>query len=118
MLTFGVVLLYDNARPHETARTRTLLEHLNWELFDHLPHSPVFAPSDYHPFTYLKNSLRSQRFKRNEELMEVVKTWPSSQKADFFDIGLQNLIPRYDMYLKSESDYVEKKLKYVHIFLQ
>jgi hypothetical protein len=32
MLTGGVVLLHDNARPHTAARTRALLEHLNWEL--------------------------------------------------------------------------------------
>jgi hypothetical protein len=41
MLTYGVVLLHDNARPQTSiaARTPTLLEHFNWELFDH-PHSP------------------------------------------------------------------------------
>jgi hypothetical protein len=33
MLTYGVVLLHDNARPHTAARTRALLEHFNWELF-------------------------------------------------------------------------------------
>jgi hypothetical protein len=37
MLTPGVVLLHGNARPHTAARTRTLLEHFNWELFDHPP---------------------------------------------------------------------------------
>jgi hypothetical protein len=36
MLTSGVVLLHDNACPHTVARTRALLEHFNWELFDHL----------------------------------------------------------------------------------
>jgi hypothetical protein len=75
MLTSSVVLLHDNARPHKTARTRTLLEHFNWELFDHPSHSPDLAPSDYRLFTYLKNWLRSQRFNNNEDLMEGVKTW-------------------------------------------
>jgi hypothetical protein len=37
MLTYGVVLLHDNARSHSAARTRALLEHFNWELFDHPP---------------------------------------------------------------------------------
>jgi hypothetical protein len=35
MLTYCVVLLHDNARPHTTARTRALPEHFNLELFDH-----------------------------------------------------------------------------------
>jgi transposase len=89
MLTYGLVLLHGNARPHTAARTRALLEHLNWELFDHPPYSPDFAPSDYHLFTYLKN-------------------WLSSQAADFFDTGIQKLIPRYDKFLSSGRDYVEK----------
>jgi histone-lysine N-methyltransferase SETMAR len=57
MLTSGVVLFHDNARPNTTARTRTLLELFNSELFDHPSYSPDLAPSDYHPFTYLKNWL-------------------------------------------------------------
>jgi hypothetical protein len=51
MLTYGVVLLYDNARPHIAARTRALLEHLNWELFDYPP--STLAPNAYHRFIYL-----------------------------------------------------------------
>jgi transposase len=74
MLTYGVMLLHDNSRPHTAARTRALLEHFNWELFDYPPYSPDLAPSDYHLFICLKNLAESQRFTNNEELMEVVKT--------------------------------------------
>jgi hypothetical protein len=38
--------------------------------------------------------------------MEGVKTWLSLQVADFFDTGIEKLVPRYDNYLNS--DYVEK----------
>jgi histone-lysine N-methyltransferase SETMAR len=78
MLTSSVVLLHGNARLHTAARTRELLEHFNWELFDRLSYSPDLASSDYHLFTYLKNWLRSQRFNNNEELTEDIKTWLSS----------------------------------------
>jgi hypothetical protein len=61
MLTYGIVLLHDNARPHTAACTSSLLEHLNWELFDHPPYSPDLAPSDWHLFICLKNWLGSQR---------------------------------------------------------
>jgi histone-lysine N-methyltransferase SETMAR len=93
MLTSGVVLLHDNARPYTTACTRALLVHFNWELFDHPPYSPHLAPNDYHLFIYLKNWLASKGF-NNNELMEGVKTWLSSQAA-VFDTGIQKLIPRY-----------------------
>jgi hypothetical protein len=102
------VLLHDNACPHTVVSTRAHLENLNWELFDHPPYSPDLAPSDYHLFTYPKNWLRSQLIKSNEELMEVVKTWLSSQAADFFDRGIQKFIPHYGRCLSSGGDYVEK----------
>jgi hypothetical protein len=72
------------------------------------PISPDLAPGDYNLFICLKNWLGSQRFNNNEELMEGVKTWLSSQAADFFDTGIQKLIPRYDKYLNSGGDYFEK----------
>jgi transposase len=55
MLTYSVVLLHDNARPHTAARTRALLEHFNWELLDHSPYSLDISPSEYHLLTYQKN---------------------------------------------------------------
>jgi histone-lysine N-methyltransferase SETMAR len=79
MLTSGVVLLHDNVRPHTAARTRVLLEHFNWELFDDHPYSSDLAPS---------NCFRSQHFSDNEDLMEGVKTWLRSQVADFFGTGI------------------------------
>jgi hypothetical protein len=81
-----------NADIRCSARTRALLEHFSWELFDHLPYT---RPSDCHLFTCLKNWLRSRLFSKNQELMEDVKTWLSSQAADFLDTGIQKRIPRY-----------------------
>jgi hypothetical protein len=49
--------------------------------------------------------------------MEVVKTWLSSQAADFFHISIQKLTPPYDKCLYSGGDYVEKQHKYVCYFL-
>jgi hypothetical protein len=70
-----------------------MLEHFNWELFDHPLYSPDLAPSDYHLLTYLKIWLGSQRHSNNEELLEGVKTWLSSHAAGFFDTGIQKLFP-------------------------
>jgi hypothetical protein len=79
MLTSGVLLLHDNAHPHRATLTQPLLKHFNWELFN----QPDVALRDYHLLTYLKNWLQSQRFNNNEELMEGVKKWLSSQVTDF-----------------------------------
>jgi histone-lysine N-methyltransferase SETMAR len=91
MLTSSVVLLHDNARPHMAARTRTLLEQFNWELFDHPPYSPDLAPSDYHLLMHMKNWLRSQCFNNNEELKGDVEMLLSSLAADIFEQGMLQL---------------------------
>jgi transposase len=70
-----------------------LLEPFNRGLLYQPPYSPDLTPSEYGLFTYVKDWLGSQGFSNNEELMEGVKTWLSSQAADFFDTGIQKLIP-------------------------
>jgi hypothetical protein len=85
------VFLHDNAHLHTAARTPALLEHFNWVLSYHPPYTPDLSPSNYRLFTYLKRWLRSQCFNINEELMEGVKMWLSSQAADFLHTGIQKL---------------------------
>jgi hypothetical protein len=68
------------------------LEHC-WNIstasFDHPPYRPDLTSSNYHVFTYLKNWLQSQCFSNNKELLESVRTWLSSQAADFFGTGIK-----------------------------
>jgi hypothetical protein len=49
-------------------------------------------------------------------LMAGVETWLRSQAADFFDTGIQKLIPRYKC-LYCGGDYVEKYRNYVRFFV-
>jgi hypothetical protein len=81
MLTYGVKLLLDNVCPHTAACTQALLDLFNRELYDRPPYSLDLTLSNYHMFTYLTNWLGSQHFSNNEELMEGVKIWLSSQTA-------------------------------------
>ena len=109
MLTAGVVLLHDNARPHTARRTAAVLTEFGWELFPHPPYSPDLAPSDFHVFLHLKKFLSSgERFHNDEELKTSVTRWFNSQAAEFYDTGIQKLIPRYDKCLNSGGGYVEK----------
>ncbi|KAJ4451413.1 hypothetical protein ANN_02875 [Periplaneta americana] len=105
----GVVLLHDNARPHTARRTAAVLTEFGWELFDHPLYSPDLAPSDFHVFLHLKKFLSSdERFGNDEELKTSVTRWFHSQAAEFYDRGIQKLIPRYDKCLNSDGGYVEK----------
>jgi len=85
MLTKGVVLLHDIARPHTAACTNGLIKLFSREIFDHTPYSPDLAPSDYHLFTKMKVWLATQRFHTNKELMDGVNIWLHNLVAPFFD---------------------------------
>jgi hypothetical protein len=56
MLIYSVVLLHGNVCPHTAARTRAILEHFNWELFDHHPYNP-YNPYNLTPAVYLPEKL-------------------------------------------------------------
>jgi hypothetical protein len=77
-------------------------------LFDHPPYSPDLAPSDFHLFTRTKVWLGTPCLNTNEELMDGVKDWLSSQAATFFDVKIQKLVSHYVKCLNSEGHYVKK----------
>ena len=48
LLTQGVILLHDNARPHTAHLTLETVEQLGLDVLPHPPYSPDLAPIDYH----------------------------------------------------------------------
>jgi hypothetical protein len=105
MLSRGVVMIHDNARPHTATATQNLITTFGWEQFDHPPYSPDLAPSNFHLFLHLKSFL-GWRF--HGEVKEAVTTWFASQAAAFYDEGIQKLVQRYDKCLNNDGNYVEK----------
>ncbi|GFU69757.1 histone-lysine N-methyltransferase SETMAR [Trichonephila clavipes] len=90
MLTAGVVLLHDNARPHMARRTTAVLTEFGWELFHHPLFSPDLAPYDFHVFFHLKKFLfSSERFGNDKELNTSVTRCFHSQAAEFYDRGIK-----------------------------
>lgn len=57
-----VIFHQDNARPHVFLQTRQKLVQLGWDVLPHLPYSHDLAPSDYHLFRSLQNSLNRKNF--------------------------------------------------------
>lgn len=108
LLSKGVVFLHDNARPHTANVTKNLLQGFGWDVFDHPPYSPDLAPSDFHLFLHLKSFLGGQHFNNDEELKENVSNWLKTQAANFYEEGIQKLVPRYDKCLQNFGSYVEK----------
>jgi hypothetical protein len=49
-----------------------------------------------------------QKFHEDEEVKDEVTAWLRAQAAEFYDIGIQNLVPRQNKCLDKCGDYVEK----------
>ena len=84
LLSKGVVLLHDNARPHTAAHTVETLCKLKFEVMVQPPYSPDLAPSDYHLFGPLKEALRGRRFTSGQEVKEAVYAWLAAQPKPSF----------------------------------
>ena len=46
-----------------------------WTTLPHPPYSPDLAPSDYHLFGAMKESLRGKHYENDEEAKTAVKKW-------------------------------------------
>jgi histone-lysine N-methyltransferase SETMAR len=91
LLSSGVMLLHDNARPHAAARTQGMLQEFGWKVFEHPAYSPDLAPSDFHLFPKWKELLGGRRFKSDEEVKDAFKEWLKGLAAEVYDEGIQNL---------------------------
>ena len=104
----GVILLQDNARPHTAARTLAKIKDLGWKLLTHPPYSPDLAPSDFHLFGPLKESMKGIHFQTDEEVKAAVSNWLRTQSTEFYAKGIDNLISRWNKCVEKEGDYIEK----------
>jgi hypothetical protein len=59
-------------------------------------------------FTTLLNRSNSHCNDKDDEVQDEVVTWFKGQVADFYDLGIQKLVPRLNKCLDNVRDYVEK----------
>ncbi len=108
LLTRGVVLMHDNARPHSARITQELLQTFKWDVFSHPPYSPDLAPSDFFLFPLLKKNLGGKKFDSNEEVIAFTHDFFRNLDGEKYRTGLGKLLPRYEKCLYRQGDYVEK----------
>ncbi len=104
----SVLLFHDNARPRTAKKTQDLLKKLGWTVFNHPPYSPDIAPSDYHLFRFLKTHLGGRQFETNEDVTKEVTNWLQKNSTEFYALGIEKLVNRYNKCLNRLGDYVEK----------
>jgi len=59
-------------------------------------------------FLHVKKHVTGEKFDDDDEVQEEVTTWFKGLAADFYDSGIQKLIPRLGKCLDNSGDYVEK----------
>ena len=94
-------------KSHSANVITALLEKFKWDTLDHPPYSPDFAPSGFHLFLRLKQHLAGKKFDDDDEGQEEVMTWFKGLAADFYDSGIQKLVPRLNKCLDNAGNYVE-----------
>lgn len=98
---------HDNARPHTSLATTQTITKFGWSVVPHPPYSPDLAPSDFHLFGPLKNSLRGQRFEDTEQVKVAVKMWLQQCKPEFFQSGFSGWVQRWRKCVTCSGDYIE-----------
>ena len=68
-------LKQDNAWPHTSATTTDAIAYLGFTVLPHPAYSLDLVPSNFHPFTKLKEDLRGQNFSSDEEVGAAVCQW-------------------------------------------
>lgn len=102
----GVVFQHDNARPHTSVATCRRLYDFGWDVLPHPPYSPDLAPSDYHLFRALQQSLRGKKFQSSEGVKTHIDHFIESQKEDFWSNGLNNLPTRWRSVIERGGTYI------------
>ena len=84
MLSMGVPLFHDNARPNSAGATAATIRQLKFELIPHPLYNPNLVPWNCHVLGPLKKSLRGRRFESDDKIKGVVRTYLHPQLKSFF----------------------------------
>jgi histone-lysine N-methyltransferase SETMAR len=101
-------LLQDNASPHRANLTMAKIEALGWTKLPHPPYSPDLNPTDYGVNRALKESIKGQEFKNEEQLVKFLNAWCESRPPGFFERQFKQLSMRWKAVIKAEGDYFDE----------
>lgn len=102
----GVVFHHDNARPHTSLATRQKLLELGWDLLPHPAYSPDLAPSDFHLFRSLQNSLRGITFDSDEAVNQHLVQFFANKDRSFYERGIMKLTERWQKVIEQNGKYI------------
>ncbi|GFO44209.1 histone-lysine N-methyltransferase SETMAR [Plakobranchus ocellatus] len=69
---------------------------------------PDLTPSDFHFFGPLKRHLGGMAFETEDDLISELRNWFDNLDVDFFRVGINSLLSRWQNCIDLHGDYVEK----------
>ena len=91
----GVYLQHHNSRLRTARHTLKQIQGLQLEVLPYPPYSPDLAPSDFHLFWPIEDSVCKRRFGSYEEVKEAVHYWLVHQPKDVLYQGICALVERW-----------------------
>lgn len=101
----GIVFQHDNARPHTSLETRRKLIELGWDVLVHPPYSPDLAPSDFHLFRSLQNSLNGKNLTSLEACKNHLDQFFVDKSQKFYERGIMKLPERWQKVIEQNGAY-------------
>ena len=104
----GVIFHQDNAPPQRAHQATQKIAQTDWQVLTHPPYSPGLAPSDFHLFVPLKESLGGIKFENiDDAVQQHVPKFLHSTDKDFYTAGFTQFVERQEG-IELQGKYVEK----------
>ena len=105
MLSDGIIILHDNARPQTVNLVRDKLRRFGWETLQHPPYNPDLSPCDFHILGDLKEDIRGRSFHSVEEVQEWMRLWIHQRPTSFYKTGNDSLVSQWDKCINTSDNY-------------
>ena len=101
-----IIFHQDTARPHVSLMTRQKLLQLGCEVLFHPLYSPGIAPSDFHWFWSLQNSLNGKNFNSLEDCKRHLAQFFAQKDTKFWEDGIMKLPEKWQKVVEQKGEYV------------
>lgn len=99
-------VVFHHAKPHTSLTIRNKLLSLGWDVLPHPAYSPDLAPSDYHLFRPLQNSMNGKTFDNVKIVKKHLDWFFADRTPMFYERGIMKLVERWQEVINKNGQYI------------